>query len=114
MLRIRLQNETETKTVDHFAGAFEVGRGPERDCPRLMVESDLTVSRDHLRLEELSTGRLRLENLSTRNPVQASDSIIIPVGAVRELLLPTRIRVGSTTIDIEAVHPKLTDMDTDW
>jgi adenylate cyclase len=58
------------------------------------------VSRDHLELEELPSGRIRVRNLSRTKDVKLSDGSSLLVGGYRELALPLGLAVGDTTITV--------------
>ncbi len=104
MLSFSIQNERQNHQLDHCGGAFEFGRGPQRELPRFIID-DRFVSRDHLWVEELSGGRLRVRNVSARKPVLLADGAEIPATEMRELTLPTRLTVGTTLIAI-ALKPE--------
>jgi adenylate cyclase len=58
------------------------------------------VSRDALRMEELSNGLVRLNNLSTRNPVFLGGGRRIETGACEDLPPPLNLSVGQTAVVI--------------
>ena len=72
MLIIHVSNDKQNQRLEHAEGPIELGRGPQREVKRFMVE-DISVSRDQLRMEELPSGRLRVENLSVKIPVALAD-----------------------------------------
>ncbi len=104
MLRIQILNKRERRNYEHCAGPLEIGRGPERDGIARCTVQDNYVSKDHVRLMELSDGRLRIENLSLRNSIRLADNSIIGIGEVRELRPPIRLTVGETLIDIDQIQ----------
>jgi adenylate cyclase len=63
---------------------------------------DPDAAADHLRLEEVASGRVRVENLSQSFPVLLHDNTALPPGSTRELDLPLTLTVGATLIDVEA------------
>src|SRR5260221_14047246 len=81
MLRFHISNKWERQQVDHASGPIEFGRGPKRgNAKRFVIKDDLCVSRDHVRVEETSQGRVRVDNLSTRNPILQIGSNALPPG----------------------------------
>lgn len=86
----------EPEFVD-FSGELEIGRGPDRDLPRCIV-NDPCVSRDQLRLSELPGDRVRIENLSQSNTVELSDGRTLGIGATVEAETPVRLSVGQTQV----------------
>ncbi|MBY0522690.1 MAG: hypothetical protein K2R98_04805 [Gemmataceae bacterium] len=100
MLNIQIANERQNQQFEHEVGALEIGRGPQRQLPRIVVE-DSFVSRDHLELEEMPNGQLRVKNLSQRQHIQMPDGSRLAFGASRELDLPTHLDIGRTSIDVE-------------
>jgi adenylate cyclase len=106
MLRFRVRNERQSQDIDHLSGPFEFGRGgPQNGVPRFVIQ-DLYVSANHVGLLELPDGRVRITNLSLRNNIRLTEGVIA-VGGVREVVLPTRLTVGETTVDIEPAQPVL-------
>jgi adenylate cyclase len=99
MLSIQVVNDKQNQHLDHASGPLELGRGPQRDVKRFMVE-DISVSRDQLRVEEVGEGRIRVENLSLKIPVALADGTSVPMGGSRDLSLPVCLAVGQTRIDI--------------
>src|SRR5947209_5035258 len=106
MLRFHVSNKRERQQFEHPVGPIEFGRGPKRNNTARCVIQDLSVSRDHVRIEEGSGGQVRVENLSQKNPIRLADNSVIGPGSSRDLGLPLRLTVGETLIDIE---PTLAD-----
>ena len=102
MIRVYITNNTEQTKFEHASGQLEFGRGPKRDVPRCVIQ-DPFVSKDQLRIEELTEGQLRLENLSGKNTIRVNDAIL-GFGASRSVPLPVRLSVGDTLIDIEVAQ----------
>jgi adenylate cyclase len=103
MLRFAISNKREQQQFEHAEGPIEFGRGAQRnDIPRCVIQ-DLYVSKDHVRVDELTGGRVRVENLSARNSIRLADNSVIPVGQSRDLDTPTRVVVGETAIDVDFV-----------
>src|ERR1700694_991198 len=97
MLSISVTNARQNQQIDHRAGPFEFGRGPQGEVPRVVID-DGFVSRDQLRVEELPGGRIRVKNLSTKNPIVLPDGSEIPANESRDLPLPFGVTVGETSI----------------
>jgi len=70
MLRVTIRAEGREQVVEHAGGPLIRPRSA-RDAPRCVL-TDPFASRDHLRVEMLSDGRLRLENLSHTSAVRAA------------------------------------------
>lgn len=104
MLRIRVRYKLERQDIEHLSGPLELGRGPERNGVPRYVLQDPYVSKDHIRLLELESGRVRIENLSRRNAIRVNDNTIIATGASREAMPPVLLTVGETSVEIE--HPR--------
>jgi adenylate cyclase len=105
MLRFHLSNKREQQQFEHHVGPIEFGRGPKRDNTARCVIQDLAVSRDHVRIEEIN-GKVKVENLSQKNPVRLGDSGLVDPGKSCDLMLPVRLTIGETIIDVE---PTLAD-----
>jgi adenylate cyclase len=103
MLRIQVVSDGLSQQFDHASGALEFGRGPQRDVQRIAI-SDVFVSRNQLRVEELPNGRLRVENLSDHKGIALTDGATLDPGASREVSLPARLTVGKTRIEIDQAH----------
>src|SRR5262249_23642728 len=78
---------------------LELGRGPQRDIKRVMIE-DGGVSRDQLRLEELPNGRLRLEKLRLKNPGFFEKRTQKAMGGKRELPPPPSPNKGKPWVEV--------------
>jgi class 3 adenylate cyclase len=107
MLRVRISNRQERKQLEHRDGPLEFGRGPLRDGVARCIVQDACVSRDHLRIQELESGRVRIENLSRRNPVLLSDNSGIGPGETGVFDLPLRLVIGETRVSIEPAESKI-------
>src|SRR5437879_3135866 len=102
MLRIQVSNRRENQQFDHPAGPLEFGRGPRTGtCPRSVIQ-DLSVSRNHMRVEELPAGTLRVENLSEKHAIRLADNTVIEPLTSHEVRLPLRLTLGETIIEVEA------------
>jgi adenylate cyclase len=100
-IRIQLANATQRCRFDHANGPLEFGRGPQRDVQRVRVD-DVRVSRDHLRVEQLSADSVRLDNLSTNKVVRLGDGTEVEPQRSLELRLPLAAYIGQTALMIEA------------
>jgi adenylate cyclase len=105
MLRFRVYNQREYQEFEHASGPIEFGRGAQRDNVARCVIQDLYVSKDHIRILELESGRIRIENLSQRNSIRLSDNSLIVTGGTREADVPIHLTVGETTLEIEKPRP---------
>jgi signal transduction histidine kinase len=102
MLTLTITNKSETQQIAHPSGPLEVGRGPARTgAPRAVVK-DAFVSRDHLRLEERPGRKVKVHNLSARAPVTVDGHAILNPGADCDYLLPVRLAIGETTVDVDS------------
>jgi adenylate cyclase len=101
LLHIHVVNAEQNEEFAHAAGAFEFGRGSPRDVKRFVVR-DERVSRDHLRIEEIPGERLRATNLSRSQSIALVDGSTIEVGASREFVLPVRLPIGGTMVEVSA------------
>src|ERR1700731_1751422 len=103
MLRIFVSNRATRERFVHRAGPLEVGRGPQRDVPRKVLD-DPAISINQLWLEELDNDRLRLRNLSARVKIRLADGSLVEPGGEFCAALPTRLHVGETLIEIESAN----------
>jgi adenylate cyclase len=101
MLWILVSNKLGRDRFLHREGPLELGRGPQREVPRKILQ-DPAVSTNQLCLEELENHRLRLCNLSARVKVRLADGSLIEPGGECCTTLPTRLHVGDTLIEIES------------
>src|SRR5262245_30474270 len=103
MLRFLVSNKLGRQNFEHLSGPIEFGRGPERDGILRCVVQDGYVSKDHVRVEEQTDGRVKIDNLSARNSIRLPDNSIIDKGETKLVKLPVRLTVGETQIDIEPI-----------
>lgn len=103
MIRIRISNKQQQRSMEHAAGPLEFGRIPKAGVQRVVLD-DPHVSRHQLRITECATGTLDVENLSERTQVFVGDGTSLAVGGRRELNLPVRLTAGMTLIEISAVE----------
>jgi signal transduction histidine kinase len=101
MLTLTVTNKLETQQLTHPAGALEIGRGPARTGAARVVVKDAFVSRDHIRVEEASGRKVRVVNLSTKAPITVDGHAVLAPGADCEYLLPVRLAVGETVVDVD-------------
>jgi signal transduction histidine kinase len=67
-----------------------------------VVVRDAFVSRDHLRLEGMPGRKVRVINLSTKAPVTVDNHSVLNPGTDCEFILPVRLGVGETILDIDS------------
>src|SRR5437868_15549856 len=97
MLFCLVVDERETQQLQHENGPLEFGRGPKRENVARCILQNPSVSRDHVRVEELASGKVRVENLSRKQLVELGADRNIQPGQVCELPLPARLHVGDST-----------------
>src|SRR5262245_4836569 len=102
MLTLTVANQLETQQLTHNAGPLELGRGPARSGVARVVVRDAFVSRDHVRIEELPGRKVRVANLSTKAAITADSHATLAPGADCEYLLPVRLVVGETVVDVDS------------
>lgn len=102
MIRLRVENKDQQTEHDHDKGPIELGRGPARDGIARLEIDDSYVSRDHVRIEQISPDRVRIQNLSTNNRIGLPDGNSLAGAEVKELNLPTRLKLGQSWIAIQA------------
>jgi serine phosphatase RsbU (regulator of sigma subunit) len=113
MLSILVSYEQKILHYKHEGGPIELGRGPQRELPRVpLFLEDLHTSRDQLRVEELPGGRVRLQNLSKAD--QHRSGVTVTLNGAHPLLpqavwegpLPVKATVGQkTAITLAAPGP---------
>ena len=104
MLTLTVANKLETQQLTHSAGPLELGRGPVRPGSARVVVRDAFVSRDHIRIEELPNRKVNVANLSTKAPVTVDNHAVLNPGVDCDYLLPVRLAVGETVIDVDAAE----------
>lgn len=82
----------EVKTFAAQRNRIEIGRGSKDFVVDLKLEGDQEISRRHLLLERLGTGRYRLECVG-RNPIEVEGNEVRP-GEVVEIDPAQSIRIG--------------------
>lgn len=106
MLALTITNKLENQQLVHSSGPLEVGRGPKRNSLTRVVVQDGFVSRDHLMLEELPNSHIRVVNVSQRAPVAIDNHSLLTPGASCDCLLPIRLGLGETVIDVDYAPPE--------
>src|SRR5439155_7771933 len=101
MLRCYISNERERQQIEHAQGPLELGRGPKRGDVARCTHQEPYVSKDHVRIEEVSATKVRVENLSQKQPIWLSPTTSIQPAARFDLDLPASLTVGDSHIDIE-------------
>ncbi len=104
MLWILVSSRTERERFVHGGGPLELGRGPERDVPRRVLQ-DPTVSTNQLYLEPQAANRVLLRNLSAKVTIRLADGTLIEPGRELVASLPARLQIGDTLIEIESKDP---------
>ncbi len=102
MLRITVSNERQRRQFTHTGGPLEFGRGPKCEHERFIVE-DRFVSRNQLRVRELSLHQVRVENLG--GPLNLADGTTMQRGDSLDLNLPVRVTAGYTMIEVAGEGP---------
>ncbi len=102
MIQLFLSNERQQVSRMLDAGRLEVGRGPERDNPRIMVE-DAYTSRDQLVMEGIDDERIQLTNLG--GPIVFQSGNVLRSGETLVVALPVRMSFGQTTLDVATSEP---------
>ncbi len=102
MLTLTVANKLETQQLSHNAGPLEIGRGPARTGTARVVVKDAFVSRDHIRVEEVPGRKVKVVNLSTKAPLTVDGHAVLNPGADCDYLLPVRLAVGETVIDVDS------------
>jgi len=110
MFRCQAVNQLERQDLEHKSGPLEIGRGPKREAARLIVQ-DPYVSKDHVRLSELPNGKVRVENLSSKQPIWTSATTNIAPMSLQEVIIPCRLTIGDTILDIEPAMNDSIDRD---
>ncbi|MBL8794093.1 MAG: family 3 adenylate cyclase [Planctomycetia bacterium] len=101
MLVIYLNTPRGRQEFKRAGGPVEFGRGPERDgIFRIVIEYDLRVSRNHLRVEEIPGRQVRLENLSERNSIRVGTDRILAPGEKVQVPLPAQVILGETLVEL--------------
>jgi signal transduction histidine kinase len=106
MLALTVSNKLETQQLTHASGPLELGRGPARTGTARVVVKDAFVSRDHIRIEEVTGRKVRVVNLSTKASVTVDGHALLNPGADCEYLLPVRLAVGETVVDVDSGDPE--------
>src|SRR5947209_3456549 len=112
MLTVQITYSSQTWEYEHDKGILELGRGPQRQHQRLILQ-DPSVSRDQLQINELLDGRIRIRNLSSNQEIQLADAGTITVGQAREHSLPVRMSVGDTEVEIRTARAAVEEAGTD-
>jgi signal transduction histidine kinase len=102
MLALTITNKLETQQLTHNGGPLELGRGPARTGTARVVVKDAFVSRDHIRIEEVTGRKVRVVNLSTKASITVDGHAVLNPGADCEYLLPVRLAVGETVVDVDS------------
>lgn len=104
MLSVTISGPSQSKQFEHPHGPLEFGRGPQREVRRVTLE-DPYASRDHIRVEELPSGRVRIENLSTSKAVPLGEGPALATGTSCVFSLPVRLTIGRTLVTLGRDDP---------
>lgn len=108
MLLIRISNDKQNLHIEHERGPLEIGRGPEREHRRVVIDDDY-VSRDQLVIEERSANRVQVQNLSQRTKIFPTGVEPLDTNATREFALPLTLMVGNTRVQVEPAEEEAID-----
>jgi signal transduction histidine kinase len=100
MIQLLLVNARERFQQSHAGGPIEIGRGPMRDAIPRVTLTDVHVSRDQLRIEEVSGRKIKVENLSQRVAATVNNIQVEPLGSL-VISLPARIVIGETVVSAD-------------
>jgi signal transduction histidine kinase len=101
MLFCYITTNQEIQELQHPGGPLEFGRIPKPDGLARCIVPDPYVSKDHMRIEEIGPGKIRVQNLSTKQPITLGGNREIGPGLTMELMLPARLLIGDSTIDVD-------------
>ena len=100
------QNARDRQELEHGAGPIEFGRGPRRNnVPRCTIQ-DAYVSKDHVRIEEIASGRAahrEPQHQAADRPGRRRPSR--RAAAAHAAMPPMRLGVGDSFIDVELAIP---------
>ena len=105
MISITITNKIENQQLTHLGGPLEIGRGSKRGGPPRIALQDGFVSRDHVKIEELSQNKLAVENLSQRSTVAVDQLTLLLPGQRCESPMPVRIGIGESVIEVDGIRP---------
>jgi len=109
MLQITISNDRQNSKLNHSGGPLEIGRGPQREVERLVIE-DRFVSRNQMRLLQIGD-QVELENLGA--PLTLSDGQTIESGETKQFALPIRLTAGYTLIEVQGEVSNLSHTPSD-
>ncbi|MFN4260175.1 MAG: adenylate/guanylate cyclase domain-containing protein [Gemmataceae bacterium] len=105
MFHLKISNKFGVKEIDQVIGPIDMGRGGAESDSRIIIRGDMSVSRDHLRIEESSPGKIRARNLSTSKVIDVLDQQGLESGQTRVFDLPVRFMVGESLVQISVAAP---------
>jgi len=114
MWQIVVSHRQNVRQVEHSSGPLEFGRQPPREGIAFLRLDDPHVSRSQLRLEALEGERIRVVNLSQRVHGQFDDGHLLQPGATEELMLPIKLKVGDTWIEVRPNRPAPPPQSEPW
>ena len=103
MLHFTIIFNGQTVEIEHPSGAFELGRGLERDNIPRYRSNDSYVSGNHVRVEQIANSKVSVLNLSQRNSIRIDKGDPINIGATVQVLLPVTLFIGETSVRIDGI-----------
>ena len=103
MLHFTIIFNGQTVEIEHPSGAFELGRGLERDNIPRYRSNDSYVSGNHVRVEQIANSKVSVLNLSQRNSIRIDEGDPINIGATVQVLLPVTLFIGETSVRIDEI-----------
>ena len=103
MLHFTIIFNGQTVEIEHPSGAFELGRGLERDNIPRYRSNDSYVSGNHVRVEQIANSKVSVLNLSQRNSIRIDKGDPINIGATVQVLLPVTLFIGETSVRIDEI-----------
>ncbi|QDU61786.1 Adenylate cyclase 1 [Planctomycetes bacterium Pan216] len=111
MFHVRVLGPREQREFLHDGNQLEFGRAGVTSGLTRCVLQDPFVSRDHLRLEDVGSGRVIATNLSKRNIVRVTGDEPIGVGEERTLAMPVELTIGETLVTLSIHHSDRSEPD---
>ncbi len=113
MLHFTIIFNGQTVEIEHPSGAFELGRGLERDNIPRYRSNDSYVSGNHVRVEQIANSKVSVLNLSQRNSIRIDKGDPINIGATVQVLLPVTLFIGETSVRIDEIFDEDFSGETD-
>ncbi len=103
MLHFTIIYNGQTVEIEHPSGAFELGRGLERDNIPRYRSNDSYVSGNHVRVEQIANSKVSVLNLSQRNSIRIDKGDPLNIGETVQVLLPVTFFIGETSVRIDEI-----------